>query len=275
MEIKDERPDSSGRSAQAELGRNKQIIDHYDALSDRFDVNEFYGQSDFMNFGYWDEHTCDQKQACENLMDELLKLIPKRSETILDVACGNGASTSYLMKDYLPELVTGINISEKQLQTARGNAPGCTFRLMDATELDFPDNSFDNIICVEAAFHFDTREKFLKEALRVLKPGGALVLSDILMNREGEKKRGMRTEKNYVRDPEEYDAVLTKAGFRKNTIVDATESCWERHFWHTVCYVHRKFLSREISHEQLKKGLRPAYLRVPDLEYYLLVAAEK
>ena len=146
---------------------------------------------------------------------------------------------------------------------------------MNATDLDFPDGSFDNIICVEAAFHFDTRQRFLEEAHRVLKPGGILVLSDILMNLEGEKKREMRTEENYLKNPEEYDELLKKAGFRKTTIVDATESCWDRHFWHTVHYVHRKFLRREIGPEQLQMGLRPTYLRVPDLEYYLLVAAEK
>lgn len=267
-----EEPDEG---AQAHLRRQQHIVNHYDALSDEDDVNEFYGQSDFMNFGYWDEHTIDQKKACENLVEQLLSMIPHTSGTILDVACGKGASTAYLMRYYPPEMITGVNISEKQLQIARDNAPGCVFRLMDATDLDFPDGSFDNIICLEAAFHFDTREKFLKEAHRVLKPGGTLALSDILMNLEGEKKREMRTVENYVRDPEEYDAVLKKAGFGRSTLVDATVNCWERHFWHTVCYVNRKYLSREIGHEKLQRYLRPAYLRVPDIEYYLLVAAEK
>jgi MPBQ/MSBQ methyltransferase len=261
--------------AGSNLRRHRQIIDHYDALSGRDDVNEFYGESDFMNFGYWDEHTIDQKQACERLMEELLCLIPVKSGTVLDVACGKGASTSYLTKYYPPEMITGVNISEKQLQIARGNAPGCNFRLMDATELDFPDSSFENVFCIEAAFHFDTREKFLSEANRVLKPGGTLVLSDILMNLEGERSREMRTERNYVRDPEAYDAKLKRAGFSGTTVIDATENCWEGHFWHTVAYVHRRFLSRKISSEQLHQYLRPAYLRVPDIEYYLLVAATK
>jgi hypothetical protein len=85
----------------------------------------------------------------------------------------------------------------------------------------------------------------------------------------------MRTEKNYVRDPEEYYGILKRAGFGETTVVDATENCWERHFWHTVGYVHQRFLSRKISSEQMQQYLRPAYLRVPDIEYYLLAAAKK
>ena len=46
--------------------------------------------------------------------------------------------------------------------------------------LDFPKPQFDAVICVEAAFHFNTRDIFLREALRILKPRGSLVLSDML-----------------------------------------------------------------------------------------------
>jgi ubiquinone/menaquinone biosynthesis C-methylase UbiE len=42
---------------------------------------------------------------------------------------------------------------------------------MDAVEMDFADHSFEQIICVEAAFYFNTRRQFLQEAWRVLKPG--------------------------------------------------------------------------------------------------------
>jgi ubiquinone/menaquinone biosynthesis C-methylase UbiE len=251
------------------------IIDAYDEVAFMPELVEYFEQSDYLNFGYWDKNTANQKQACENLMEQLLSFIPEKSGTVLDVACGKGATTAYLLKYYPAKNITGINISERQLEKAQSNAPGCTFLLMNATELDFASGSFDSIICVEAAFHFYTREKFLKEALRVLKRGGRLVLSDILMNLEAEKNRNARTEKNYIRDVAEYQEILRGVGFQQVEVVDATEACWKSHFRYAVRYLHEKFLSREIDRNQLEKSLLLTYQRVPDMEYYLLAAGSK
>ena len=118
---------------------------------------------------------------------KVARVSAEEEKTILDVACGKGATTRYLLRYFKSENVTGINISEKQLARCRENAPGCTFLLMSATELKFADESFDNISCVEAAFHFVTREKFLKEAFRMLKPRGQIVLRDVLSAKHREE----------------------------------------------------------------------------------------
>lgn len=251
------------------------ILQRYDTLCSLKELREYYGQSDFMNFGYWEEETKDQKEACENLMEKLLSFIPEKCGAILDVACGKGETTRCLLNHYPAEQITAINISEKQLEIARGNVPGATFLCMNATELRFPDESFDNIICVEAAFHFNTREKFFFEAKRVLRPGGHLVLSDILMTVEGERKRESRTEKNYVKNLEEYRKLLDRLGFGEITLLDATEQSWVRHFWYAVHYFHGKFFSGEIDREQMQDFLYQTYLRVPDIKYYLLASARK
>jgi len=251
------------------------IIRRYDNIRSLPELPNFYGQSAFLNFGYWDENTRDQKQACENLMERLLSFIPEKSGAILDVACGMGATTSYLLKHYQPQNVTGINISESQIEIAEANAPGCTFLKMNASDMKFKDCSFDNIICVEAAFHFYTRERFLREAHRVLKPGGRLVLSDILMTFEGEDVNQSRTAQNYVVGPDEYAPILAKAGFEDIEVIDVTENCWKRHYWYVVEYFHRKLLAGEIDLSELEVCLQNTYRRTNQITYYLLAAATK
>lgn len=179
----------------------------------------FFGNSGYYNYGYSTDVSLSQREACENLVEKLLEFIPEKHGAILDVACGQGASTRHLLAYYRPEDVTGINISDWQLEQARKNAPGCLFLNMDAVQLDFTDASFDAVICVESAFHFNTRERFLAEALRVLKPGGWLVLSDIL-GRVGKDKKA-----NALENPAAYKAMLSRLGFANPQVIDATEPC--------------------------------------------------
>ncbi len=252
-----------------------EIADHYDRVMYSPIYAEYHAQSDFGNFGWWDATTTDQRQACENLMERLLAFIPEKTGRILDVACGKGATTRYLAKYYRADQVTGINISDRQLQTCRGNAPGCAFVRMDAARLGFRAGVFESILCVEAAFHFDTREMFLREAHRVLKPGGQLVLTDMLMRLEAERRRPLRTERNYVSDPAEYRAVCQRAGFGEVEVIDATEQCWKGCYRHVVRFAHEKYLARQIDFANLGSSLESVYGHVPDVTYYLVAVARK
>jgi cyclopropane fatty-acyl-phospholipid synthase-like methyltransferase len=185
-------------------------------------VQEFYHGSDFYNFGYWFSNTQSLRKACENLMEELLAFIPEKKGTILDVACGKGATTRYLTRYYDETNVVGINISEEQLKTCHENAPGCHFFKMDAVNLTFEDESFDAVISVEAAFHFNTRERFFREAHRVLVSGGYLVLSDILLTEWVEWSNPVFVSENHVKTLSDYRALLRRVGFRETVVRDVT-----------------------------------------------------
>jgi MPBQ/MSBQ methyltransferase len=172
-----------------------------------------------------------------------------------DVACG--ATTQYLTRYFESPRVIGINISKKQLQSCRTNAPQCKFLLMSATELGFRDNCIENVICVEAAFHFDTRERFLAEVLRVLKAGGRLVLSDILRNKNYDHRhRRLHPVPNYVSGLEDYRTLYVCLGFENVSVIDVTPQCWGGFARFRLQSVRRAWLNGEIETDVFKRTLR-------------------
>jgi MPBQ/MSBQ methyltransferase len=106
------------------------------------------------------------------------KLAP--NTTVLDVGCGIGGSSRILAKEY-GFAVTGITISPGQVNRAQALTPdGVTaqFKVDDAMALSFPDASFDVVWSIEAGPHMPDKAVFARELMRVLKPGGVLVVAD-------------------------------------------------------------------------------------------------
>jgi ubiquinone/menaquinone biosynthesis C-methylase UbiE len=238
------------------------------------EVRSIWGESDFCNFGYWRPETSDHKQACENLVDALLAFIPRKHGRILDVACGLGATTRRLASYFPAPNVVGINISAKQLRTAKRKMPESGFAQMDAVTLAFRDACFDNVICVEAAFHFDTRARFLGEAYRVLRPGGWLVLSDILAQRWVSRLRSSVTVRNMTVGSEAYREAYRAAGFRDVRFVDATTESIRR-----LCRHHRRWCASRLGRSwDVRPLIRLMLFDVALLagaRQYLLVGARK
>ncbi len=100
--------------------------------------------------------------------------------TVLDVGCGIGGSSRILAKDYGFK-VTGITISPGQVKRAQELTPpelSATFLVDDAMAMSFAGASFDVVWSIEAGPHMPDKAIFAKELLRVLKPGGVLVVAD-------------------------------------------------------------------------------------------------
>lgn len=190
----------------------------------------------FQNNGYWrgGEETLAHAQV--NLIETLLDFFVDKRGNVLDVACGIGASTKYLMQYFDPKKITAINISEKQLAAGRLVAPACDFRLMSATSLDFADESIDNVLCIEAAFHFQTRERFLREACRVLRPGGRLAMSDVLLRSSSKE--------NYLNNIDDLRDMLLGAGYSYVRVEDSSEQGHKPY----LSYIYRR-LERDVGLE--------------------------
>ncbi len=145
---------------------------------------------DHVHWGFWDDPATatlsgeDYHEAAQRLTDKIIDQAEiKSGESILDVGCGFGGTTRTINKRFNKVSITGLNLDPDQIARAReltiakkGNK--VDFVVADACALPFKDQSFDKVIAVECIHHFPSRETFLKEAYRVLKPGGKLVVSD-------------------------------------------------------------------------------------------------
>ena len=94
----------------------------------------------------------------------------------VDAACGTGRHTAYLAE--LGHRVIGIDESPEMLDIARSKVPDGDFRRADLRALPLPDGIADVVVCALALDHVADLDAAMAELVRVLKPGGHLVLSD-------------------------------------------------------------------------------------------------
>jgi len=106
---------------------------------------------------------------------------------VLDVGCGLGGTLEALNQAVRPLNMTGLNVDARQLTVCRSLQPAVASTMAwvqaDACALPFAQASFENVLCVEAIFHFARRSAFLQEVARVLIRGGSLVLTDLRAQR--------------------------------------------------------------------------------------------
>lgn len=121
-------------------------------------------------------------EECDTLLEWL---DPRPGESILDIGCGDGFHDARITAR--GAAVVGIDIHESRLAFARrhNSSPRAQYRSLDATRMDFADNSFDKAISFCVIEHFTDEAAVLRNIARVLKPGGRLLLSaDSLSNPE-------------------------------------------------------------------------------------------
>lgn len=136
------------------------------------------------HYGFWDPGTRSHRQAIRNLdrfVADRLGLSP--GSRVLDAGCGVGGTSLHLAEEQ-GHAVVGITLSREQARRAlrmRARSPArqrVAFCRSDYLASAFPDACFDGVVAVESSCYAEPKLAFLREAHRLLRPGGRLVVSD-------------------------------------------------------------------------------------------------
>jgi ubiquinone/menaquinone biosynthesis C-methylase UbiE len=117
----------------------------------------------------------DNLLARRRLAGEMIAAAVGPPARILDVGCGTGDMAGWLMKRGYR--VAGVDIAEPMVLRARERWPEGQFEVGDGERLPFDNASFDAVVCLGVIEYLDADGRALAEIRRVLKPGGAAVIS--------------------------------------------------------------------------------------------------
>ena len=119
-------------------------------------------------------------EMCRDDSPQMLAELEKEPfDAVLDVGCGTGAVLALLHEKYPDRRYVGLDLTPEMIEVARTKvAPGMEFVVGDAENLPFDEASFDAVLCSNSFHHYPNPAAFLAGALRVLRPGGRLILRD-------------------------------------------------------------------------------------------------
>ena len=119
-------------------------------------------------------------EMCRDDYPQMLAELEKEPfDAVLDVGCGTGAVLALLHDKYPDRRYVGLDLTPEMIEVARTKvAPGMEFVVGDAENLPFDEASFDAVLCSNSFHHYPNPAAFLAGALRVLRPGGRLILRD-------------------------------------------------------------------------------------------------
>lgn len=210
---------------------------YYDTSTRWYDWFYYDKKSLGIHYGFWETPGDSLEDALTNQYRLVQKsLDPKPGELILDAGCGVGGASLWLA-EHTAANYRGITLSDVQVKFAkryiaqRGMAGRVDVRVGNYFKTGFPDGSFDKIFAIESfCYAYPHPGSLYKEMMRLLKPGGRLVISDGVYLRKPKDAAEEKRSKEYcigfklagMMTPGEIISSLEAEGFRDIQHIDKT-----------------------------------------------------
>jgi len=206
-------------------------------------IAEFYDHSGFRYCGFWHPSIRTPRAACENLVKELIALLPDSPDSLLEVYCDEAAATRIIARHMPSTAITGIVATEAGLAVCRENVPTGTFYLAEVFDRQRGRKVFDTAVCVEVSSTSYSATEFFRAVHQVVKPGGMVVFADLV---------GAYSE-TAPKCRDEYQAMLAQCGFVDIQLWDVTDSCWKAFRGRSMNDFGIKLLAGEITQDLYKE----------------------
>lgn len=215
----------------------EKVKNYYNNVQKSYDILWMNKKNLAMHLGFWDENTKSQHEALFNENLYIAKALDiKKGDKVLDAGCGVGGTAIWIAEEYGAK-VTGVSIMKNQIDMAKQYAKDrkvdhlVNFKVKDYIETGFPDESFDKIYAMESMCHAESKEDFIREMYRLLKPGGTIAIIDEFVAKEFLDKDEQRLLNDWLDGwavpnmlrVEKFHEMFIAGGFKKLKSVDVTE----------------------------------------------------
>lgn len=282
--------------------RRSRLVDQFAGRGDRADIwrclDLVVDTDAYLNLGYAGRYRPypvgnPQRRLVERLGSALApSLSGVDGPRVVDVGCGRGGPAS-LLAERLDADVTGVDVVAPGLATARENAAdagvGPSFVAGDAVALPFVDGAFDACTAIDAIVYVPEKRAVFAELARVTRPGGHVVVSDLLVA-DGAPDRARRRVDAFadawdmppIPTLERYRQTADQAGLTVASVEDVSPHSIDRfRKWSALALllddlggglVERALGRRDLDAETMTEQVRLAHAAIPHLQHVIVRA---
>ena len=165
-----------------------EMVDFYNEATEDY---EFWSKDFNMHFGYYIPFKTNPFKRDKMLNQMTNQVISRfnytnKKATLIDLGCGMGGSMRYAIKKHKNLTAFGVTLSNFQVKQGNQLLKGLKGTILkeNYNNTSFKSNSFNSALAIESFCHSGHSKTALKEAYRILKPDGKLVIADAFLKKE-------------------------------------------------------------------------------------------